>query len=829
MLVANAGSGKTYALTTRIIRLLLAGVSADRIAALTFTRKSAGEFLDELLLRLAGAATDPTQLAKLAEATERSTLSGRECCELLRHIVDHFGRLGLSTIDSFFARIARQFPLESGLPEDFAIADNASLANARERALAQSFAVGASAENGLEAMIEQCRQISRKKGERNIFGTLLQQIDRLHQRLLETPEGITWGDPVAIWPEGFPFANANSIRDAADAFEKAALATNPELSDEALAYLEENLEAVRALEPGQAWSETVQRFLKSKLISEPKKPTLQLTRKKTGWLDLSPEVQQARKALADALFAEAIEQFLERARGLHQFTARYESVYAGMVRDAGLISFADITTLLAARAADSDRIEALDWRTQVAYRIDQNFDHWLLDEFQDTSRIQWTILSAFIDEVLMDDAAQRSLFYVGDTKQAIYGWRGGDADLFHEIFEHFTPRISEAPPLTESWRSAPPVIEMVNTVFGDLGTHAEPLRLPRETLEKWQLGWNTHSVAAPIRDRAGYAAWHAVEASPDEEVDAQHAEILRILQEVDPLGRGIECAVLLRKNDDANQLAALLQTEGIPVAVEGKSNPCTDNPLGSAVLAALRAVAHPEDSLALALASGFPCAAAWGVHAIETFREQTLVSIAEQGYAATLQGWIDLALPQSDGPEESFLHARAETLIAAAESFDNRGRDGIDAFIAFVEALEVQESEASDAVRIMTVHQSKGLGFEMVIVAGLDGKGSGSTSGELVLGPEANAPKWGMLLPGKDIAEADATLAAQSARLEAEARTNELCSAYVALTRAKHGLYVVSDQLKEKSSATHFGRHLHLALEESWHSGDPQWFKMNRP
>ena len=63
MLVANAGSGKTFALTTRIIRLLLAGVSMDRIAALTFTRKSAGEFLDELLVRLSEAASDRKKLA----------------------------------------------------------------------------------------------------------------------------------------------------------------------------------------------------------------------------------------------------------------------------------------------------------------------------------------------------------------------------------------------------------------------------------------------------------------------------------------------------------------------------------------------------------------------------------------------------------------------------------------------------------------------------------------------------------------------------------------------------------------------------------------------
>ena len=83
MLVANAGSGKTYTLTTRIIRLLLAGVAVDRIAALTFTRKSAGEFLDELLERLADAALKPENLEELAQSTEQPDLTSEDCgyCE----------------------------------------------------------------------------------------------------------------------------------------------------------------------------------------------------------------------------------------------------------------------------------------------------------------------------------------------------------------------------------------------------------------------------------------------------------------------------------------------------------------------------------------------------------------------------------------------------------------------------------------------------------------------------------------------------------------------------------------------------------------------------
>ena len=95
MLLANAERGRLFALTTRIIQLLLLGVEADKIAALTFTRKSAGEFLDQLLERIATAAEDPKKLAALAGDTGIKTLSAEDCRTLLAHIVQHFGRLGL--------------------------------------------------------------------------------------------------------------------------------------------------------------------------------------------------------------------------------------------------------------------------------------------------------------------------------------------------------------------------------------------------------------------------------------------------------------------------------------------------------------------------------------------------------------------------------------------------------------------------------------------------------------------------------------------------------------------------------------------------------------
>ena len=842
MLVANAGSGKTFALTTRIIRLLLAGVSMDRIAALTFTRKSAGEFLDVLLVRLAEAASDRKKLAALAKASDTPELSATDCCELLRHVIGHFGRLGLSTIDSFFARIARQFPLESGLPEEFAIADRASLASARERALAMSFALGAKGDQGLTSMIEQCHQISRKRGERNVFGMLLDQIDTLHQQYLKTPEGCTWGDSAAIWnKQAPPFQAAAEIGAAIDDFIHEASLSNPGLSAEALANLEAGLDAIRQFEPGQAWSRDMQKFVTQKLSSEPKNNHIRFASKKAdGWVELTPRLRSSRKILADTLFADALHQILERAKGLYAFVQQYEAVYAKLVRSAGLISFADITTLIAERAADVDQPDALDWRSQVAYRIDQNFDHWLLDEFQDTSRAQWSILRTFIEEVLMDDEAQRSLFYVGDTKQAIYGWRGGDAELFREIFDYYE-NIHEGEALTDSWRSTGPVIKMVNSVFGSMDSIAETLKLPEATLTRWGAGWNKHEVAEEISNNSGYATFFTVSENPEENASPQHGEVRRIIEEVDPLARGIECTVLLRQNKDAAELAAFLQSSGIAVALEGKSNPCTDNPFGSAVVAALRAVAHPSDSLSAGIARGLPCASAWGLEDFENFRKQTLQSIAECGYAKTLQDWIELAgfnenggtnstLSKKTHADEAFLQSRAEALLATAENFDmgKVSGAGIDAFIDAVESAEVQEAEASGAIRIMTIHQAKGLGFDMVIVSGLDKTSPIRTADELILGPDEKDPQWGMLLPRKDIAEADPVLSHQAERLNAESKTNELCSAYVALTRAKRALYVISDELAETSKATHFGRHLQLSLGDRWSQGDAEWFEKNQ-
>src|SRR5438046_3183696 len=133
MILASAGAGKTYALTNRFVRLLAGGAAPERIVALTFTRKAAGEFFDEILKKLARAATEPEFARRLAEEIGSATAPGRrdeeateggrapDFLKMLRSVVDAMSRLQLGTLDGFFARVVRSFPLELGLGGEFQI------------------------------------------------------------------------------------------------------------------------------------------------------------------------------------------------------------------------------------------------------------------------------------------------------------------------------------------------------------------------------------------------------------------------------------------------------------------------------------------------------------------------------------------------------------------------------------------------------------------------------------------------------------------------------------------------------------------------------------
>ena len=134
---ASAGTGKTYKLTARFLRILLQGSAPETILATTFTRKAAGEILERVLLTLAKAA-DPDHPESLAELRKQVDLPGLPqslCLEKTALLLRNIHRVRISTLDSLFSQLARSFAFELGLPPGWRLTDEIEEVWLRERAV----------------------------------------------------------------------------------------------------------------------------------------------------------------------------------------------------------------------------------------------------------------------------------------------------------------------------------------------------------------------------------------------------------------------------------------------------------------------------------------------------------------------------------------------------------------------------------------------------------------------------------------------------------------------------------------------------------------------
>jgi len=827
MLIANAGSGKTFRLTVRTITLLALGVKPGKIAALTFTRKAAGEFLSAVFLRLARAGSDPAELHALRRDTGLSALSATSCRAILAQLTGEMHRLCMGTIDSLFGRIARSFPLETGLPGDFSVLGDTALKSASRETLATVFRERGDDEDRFAAFLDLLRQQSRNESERQVFDTLLRSVQDWHETYLSTPPDVTWGDASTIWPDGSAILEAGDITSAADALWLAIIATHPNLDAAGMEGWQATLQAVRESSSQKNWSKEVRAFVSRKcsIDSETGSEYFPTKRTKAARVYLNDQVCAAKMAVVHALLKPRLEELVRRSRALHGVLAAFESTYQTRVRKEGRLTFDDITAVLAGQ------VDSPEWRAAVGYRLDGRFDHWLLDEFQDTSGLQWKVLHGLVDEVIQDTEGTRSFFYVGDTKQAIYSWRGGDHRLFFEIQRSYNQggveQIRRADPLDVSFRSDPEVIDVVNRVFGNLAYLADDLQLPRRTVADWTQAWVSHSVAAQNAGNVGYVRWQPVGKGDDEENSSpEDREIARVLLEVRPWERGWSCVALKRTNKAVVALSTFLQMHGIPVAVEGRANPCTDNPLGAALLAAFRLVASPEDSLSLVLLLCSPLCQRWLADGQFAFRDLALRKIASDGFAGLTLEW----LKQLELENEPFLTLRGRDFVTAATHFDHarQASDDIGRFVDHIANYQQQEPEGNGVVRIMTIHQAKGMTLDMTIVSGLeDPFTSDKATGSLALAKNRHGKDWGLLLPGSDLSKIDPILDMARANLLADSAYEELCAAYVAMTRPRHGLYLVTREISETSTAKNLARLLALTLghtQSGFELGNREWY-----
>lgn len=750
MILASAGSGKTYQLGERVVGMIR-GMEVDpaRIVALTFTRKAAGEFSDSILQKLAN---DP------------------EASAALEKFVAALPRLQFGTMDGFFSRIVRGFQYELGVSGgDFELLQGAPLETAMQEILASVLSEVLEGEHGEEFFHAFRRATMGSEG----FGVLskLQDFVKYWHGYWKEGRGAGFGKcfedlpEVSIWEE-----------------QKRGLvgALKEEDDSKTLAKVWESLEAHTI---GSGSLGTVN-ALYPRILEQ--LPGTELMVMKDGRKELEFDALRSQKcrAMFSVLARCELAAACARTEAVGQLVARVDAECERRLRKRGLLTFDDVKRLLGGWTQSE---EARLQRELVDYRLDARYDHWFLDEFQDTSPAEWEALEPLLDEAAGE--GEGSLFVVGDRKQAIYGWRGGDVRLFDKVERRYGEGMTTCT-MPKSYRSCPAVLDLVNRVCGDLGSVGE--LFGEAVRERWE--WEDHESADP--EVTGEAEVEVV--SPDEAGE-------RLCEKLRALGVGekqLSCGVLVRTTAHVRKYSDILREDGFNVIEEGQRKSTEDHPVGLGLMALVRWLADPCDRIAEGVLKMGPfeevLSKRWGD--VWQARWEGVLELAQRvGYGAMAENLLE---EEWDGLS-SFAQRRVKDIAGALGEFDAGGEGTARGARDWIEELAIPQAPGAAAVQVMTIHKSKGLGFDVVFLPELSDKQIPNLGDFKV----ARGKDWVLQPPADWVREMVPELKNTEERWSEDQRYESLCVLYVALTRAKRGLYVFLPELPKSRSG-----------EEDWRS-----------
>lgn len=696
---AAAGTGKTFDLSSRFIGLLAQGEPPDSVLATTFTRKAAGEIHDRVLSRLASAALgDETELKLLREFAFAKGLTADRARGLLVELLRQLHRLSVCTLDSFFIRIAGSFTLELGLPPGWRVGEE--VADQRLR----SEAIGALLdEDDPESLITLMRAMNPGEVRRavhaqlvDVVGNLYSVYQRQHDR-----DAWCWIDAPNALPDDLLQQTIEALSGMEDVLPVTAKGTP-------VANYAKGLAAnVAAAQQRDWWA----------FLDKGPAKAIAAGDEKFSGKPIPTELAQAYRPLMIHARAKLLGELAQRTEATYALLTRFDTEYRRLQRSARSVRFDTITHALADAALTGDALE------ELYYRLDAQLHHLLLDEFQDTSGEQWRVLEPIAAEIIAQTVeGRRSFFCVGDVKQAIYGWRGGEAAIFDSLTQHWPEVRVERTSVTR--RCSPIVVDTVNGVFDSLASNGA-LADQADAVTDWARGFETHESAHP--DMPGYVRYEtASQAEDGDDTPAQRettlAHAARVVANIARNTPDASIGVLVRTNRAVARMIYELRREPINiVASEEGGNPLTDSSAVAAVLGLVRMADHPGDLGARYLIRITPVGDMVGLNdhtddaAAQRIAHDVRAALIGLGYGATLWRWVQKLAGRCDNRDLS----RLLQLVELGHAYDADATLRPIDFVRYVESTRVADPTASN-VRVMTVHQAKGLEFDAVVLPELD-------------------------------------------------------------------------------------------------------------
>ncbi len=835
VILASAGTGKTFQLTSRCIALLAAGVGPQQILATTFTRLAAGEILRRILSRLAGASMSAEYARRLSEEVGLSgsrALAPEAWRQRLVSLVGVQDRLSVSTLDSFFARLAGGFALELGGALSWQPADEETLKQVQDKAIGRTLR-----STDREAMLALIRARASGMFGRSVRAELSRAIEAAHAAVMSTQRE-AW-DRLQV-----PTPLDDQARRAAIEAVEASAVPMTKAGTAIKLWVEAKARTVEA-----ARMERWEAFACDSLVQRVRDEVPKFAR-----AEFTPELACLYEKLLAHASSHIVRRLVERNLATQELLRQYDRELRAAKSSLGVLAFDDVPRMLLDASLD-DRL------TTIYYRLDASVSHVLLDEFQDTSVVQWRLIEPLIDEVVSGDGATpaatmldgqvvegpaRSFFCVGDIKQSLYGWRDAEPDLLPNIAAHW-PQV-ETRHLAVNRRSSAVVIDAVNTVFGSIGTNAAILGSSTSSDaaagDWWERHFERHRA---LQTTSGHAVLRT--AADGIGAAARRREVLRLVCErvaaIRSAAPWASVGVLFRSKKYIPLLRHMLSSRhGIAASEEG-GNPLTDSARVAEVLSLLTLADHPTNRAAafhvrhspLASIVGYPLSDT--APALAALGRGIRCAVQQDGLARTIQQWAARLARLCDDRSRERLR-RLVWLACEFEESAARRAGRLMEFVQLVESRRVEDPSAAP-VRLMSIHASKGLEFDAVVLPDLDATIARRMPEVLTRRRTVDGPiEFASLCVKKDLLALEPQLAALYAEWRARNIREELCALYVGMTRAVHSLEMIVEPRASSQPPLSLAGVLRGALTQGasvesgtpagvapnttlWESGDRDW------
>ncbi|TWO15104.1 RecB-like helicase [Campylobacter lanienae] len=702
-LEASAGSGKTFALSVRYIALLLKGNHPRKILALTFTNKAANEMkhrITDTFCNLDSSECDGERnaICELLDKSKEEVLALRD-----KFMADFLAsELKISTFDSFFATILRQFSLNLGLMPDFSsLNDNSIEVKSEFKRLLSS--------NSMMSKVAKYLYYTNSKEN-----ALFEKLALLSQTKFDKFD--------APWP---------SSENAMDRYN--------ELCDVAL-KLSSDKYYVANFNKNLSLNEIVEKAV-----------VKDIDKKYFNKVRDNAEFNAARDEFISALkeYYLALEKY--EISQISYFVDLYKKAIANVNRRENSLSFADITNWVNELLTNKNK-QNID---MLYFRLDAKIRHILIDEFQDTDIKQYEILEPLIAESLSGEGQSGvgSFFYVGDIKQSIYRFRGGQSGLFNKLTIKF-PQI-KTQSLDKNYRSDKKIVEYVNDKFKYKYPHYID-QIPNSKDDGY--------VGVVKFDREKYleAIYDSIKKLEDNRIEHK------------------DMAILCWKNSDIYNIKDFLEKKGLEVSTQ-----TTNNLIKSANVAA--AVAFLKYSIfgdEIYLNTQYE---------ITKTKKAKLELKSDASVAQTLKfiaKYLELEPCDVDLLKLYEISSRYSDIYDFAFNIDND--------------QTTSAKNSQKGITIMTVHKSKGLQFEHVIVLDYIGK-ENSQKDKFLMEYNLGTNSWDIRLANKvfEYLGDENYIQLQDRQKELD-RKEVINKTYVALTRAKHSLIILAKDNPNGNNISYF-------------------------